>query len=79
MKTGKLLKRYNNAEKEWYVDMLPDGIDAVDMIHLEHLNAFLCMTSNMNIWSFPTNKKQSLSATSIRRREEMVCRAIHLD
>lgn len=71
MKTGQLLGRYNNADEERHVDMLPDGIDASDLVYLNYLNAFLCMTGYMNVWSFPTNKRQSDMATSIRRREEM--------
>lgn len=70
MNTGELLKRYIDADEERHVDMLPDGIDATDMAYLEHLNAFLCMTGFMNIWAFPTNKRQSDMAKSIRRREE---------
>jgi len=30
----------------------------------------------MNIWSFPTNKRQYDMATSTRRREEIVRRAL---
>jgi len=76
MKTGQLLGRYNNADEERHVDMLPGGVDATDMTYLEQLNAFLCMTGFMNIWSFPTNRRQSDYAVSIREREEMVRRAI---
>ena len=45
MKTGELLKRYNNAEEERYTNLLPDGNDATDMTYLESLNAFLCIVT----------------------------------
>ena len=38
MKTGRLEKRYNDADEERVVDMLPS------MVYLKHLNGFLCMT-----------------------------------
>jgi len=73
LKTGQLLKRYNEANEE----EVTESNDATDMTYLESLNAFLCMDGYMNIWSFPTNKRQYDMATSTRRREEMVSRAIH--
>jgi len=33
MKTGELLKRFNNAEEERYTNLLPDGNDATDMTY----------------------------------------------
>ena len=77
MKTGQLLGRYNDAEEEQYTTSLPQGNDATDMVYLKHLNAFLCMEGYMNVWSFPTNKRQYDLAISTRRREEMLSRAIY--
>jgi len=73
MKTGQLLKRHNEANEE----EVTESNDATDMTYLESLNALLCMDGYMNIWSFPTNKRQYDMAISTRRREEMVSRAIH--
>lgn len=76
MKTGRLLKRHNEANEEEGIGMLPDGIDASDLVYLKHLNAFLCMTSYMYIWSFPRNQSEINNARSIRRREEIVNTAL---
>ena len=56
--------------------MLPDGVDASDLVYLKHLNAFLCMTGYMYIWSFPRNKSEINNARSIRRREKIVNTAL---
>jgi len=72
MKTGRLLKRHNEANEEGVVE----SNDVTDMEYLETLNAFLCMDGYMNIWSFPTNKRQYDMTISTRRREEMVRRVM---
>ena len=77
VKTGKLLKRYNNSVEERHSQVLDDdaiqcGNDATDMAYLEGLNAFLCMDRGMNVWSFPCNERQSRMAKSIRRREQKI-------
>ena len=71
MKTGKLLKRHNEADEQGVVQLLPDGIfsEVTDMVHLQQLNAILCMTAEYeNMWSFPTNRRQYDMAASIRQR-----------
>lgn len=71
MKTGKLLKRHNEADEEGVVEMLPAGFsDVTDMTYLKRLNAFLCMGDYENMWVFPTNQVQSESAISISNRVE---------
>ena len=49
-----------------------DTSDVTKMLYLKHLNAFLCVTIDleMYIWSFPTNQVQNDLATSIFQREE---------
>jgi len=73
MKTGELLKRHNEADEQGVVQMLPRGIfsEVTDMVHLQQLNAFLCMTAEYeNMWVFPTNQRQLEMATSIHERVE---------
>ena len=78
MKKGELLKRYNHAEEEMNVNMLPEGTDCTDMTYLEPLNGFVCVAGNMNVWAFPVNKRQAEMAQSIKRREEMLQKALYL-
>jgi len=69
--TGELLRKYNHAEEDRYVDLISDGgMDVCSMVHLKQLNAYLCTDGYMNIWSFPTNQSQRNMALSIRRRED---------
>ena len=72
MKTGKLLKRHNEADEQGVVQMLnytTTGIeDVTDMAYLKRMNAYLCMSEYENMWAFPTNQVQSESAISIRNR-----------
>ena len=73
MKTGKLLKRHNEADEQGVVQMLPRGIfsEVTDMAYLQQLNAILCMTAEYeNMWVFPTNQRQLDMATSIWQRVE---------
>ena len=72
MKRGLLLRRYNHANNENHVDMLPLGSDVTDMVYLEHLNAYLMIEGFMNVWSFPTNSVQNKMSKAIRRREKMM-------
>ena len=72
---GAVGERWDDALQ--HVDVLPDGFDVTDMVYLEHLNAFLFVcTGFMYIWSFPTSKRQSDMATSIRRREILLRKAL---
>ena len=70
IKTGQLLKRYNDADEERRVDMLPDGEDVMSMAYLKQLNAYICADGYLNIWTFPTNQTQYDTAVMIRNREE---------
>ena len=69
IQTGELLRRYSHAEEENVVEMLPNGKDVTGMVSLEQLNAYLCLTSIMNVGAFPMNSRQRDMANSIRRRE----------
>ena len=72
MKTGELLKRHNEAKEESGVKMLNEGgRDVTDMVHLEKLNAYLCVGLKENMWAFPTNLSQLVMAQSIRRHKDM--------
>jgi len=72
MKTGELLKRHNEAKEESGVKMLNEGgRDVIGMVHLERLNAFLCVGLKENMWAFPTNQCQLVMAQSIRRHKDM--------
>ena len=73
LKTGQLLMRHDEANEEGKVE----SNDVFDMTYLKSLNAFLCMDGYMNVWSFPTNRRQYDMAISTRRREEMLSRAIY--
>ena len=69
MKTGKLLKRHNEASEEGVSEMLTTGIaDVTDMAYLKMMNAFLCMGEYENMWVFPANQRQYDVAASIRNR-----------
>ena len=69
MKTGKLLKRHNEASEEGVAEMLTTGIaDVTDMAYLKRMNAFLCMGEFENMWVFPANQRQYDVAASIRNR-----------
>ena len=70
MKTGLLLKRYNHAEDERFVDMLPFGCDATSMAYSKPLNCHICMCGYINAWAFPTNSEQARIALLAREREE---------
>lgn len=61
-----------SSYNENHVDMLPLGSDVTDMVHLEHLNAYLMIEGFMNVWSFPTNNVQNKMSKAIRRREKMM-------
>ena len=54
MKTGRLLKRYD--EDGWVDD---GSMDTSDMVYLKHLNGLACIADDMsmNVWSFPTTPK----------------------
>lgn len=67
MKTGRLLKRYDDGDK-W----IDDGtMDISDIVYLKHLNGLACIADDMsmNVWSFPTTQRQYDMAISIRQRE----------
>ena len=72
VKTGRLLKRYNDADEGRRVDMLPDGIDATSMAYVKPLNGYICASGYLDIWTFPTNQQQYDKADMIRDREEEV-------
>jgi len=71
MKTGKLLKRHNEAKEQGVVKMLNEegGKDVTDIVHLKKLNAFICTGEYENIWAFPINRRQLDMATSINESE----------
>jgi len=72
MKTGKLLKRHNEANEQGVVKMLTEGgKDVTDTVHLKKLNAFICTGEYENMWAFPTNRRQLDMAQSIRRHKDM--------
>ena len=74
MKTGKLLKRHNEASEEGVAEMLTTGIeDVTDMAYLKRMNAFLCMGEFENMWVFPANQRQYDVAASIRNRVSQAC------
>lgn len=68
IKTGQLLKKYNDpadiasrSSGEWIQD-------SSDLVYLKYLNGFLYLRGFMNVYSFPTNQRQLDMATSIRQR-----------
>lgn len=69
LKTGKLLKKYNDAVEARRVDMLPDGFDVTSMAYLKHLNGFICASGYLDVWTFPMSQSQKEMALTIRRRE----------
>ena len=66
VKTGQLLRRYNDAESAGHVNMLPTS-----MAYLKDLNGYICMVGFLNIWTFPTNQSQKDMAKMIRKRENL--------
>ena len=76
IKKGRLLKRYNDADEDRRVDMLPDGCDVTSMAYLKHLNGYICATGFLDIWAFPTNQSQKDMSVSIRKREQDLREAI---
>jgi hypothetical protein len=70
VKTGQLLRKYNDAVEEGRTDLLPDGPDASSMAYLKQLNGFILTTGYLNVWAFPTNQVQKDKVLAIRTREE---------
>lgn len=79
MRTGELMRKYNDAEDQREVDMLPDGIDVTSMTYVAPLNAFICMSGHMMVWAFPMTTRQISMVKSIKRRERWISRAILQD
>ena len=65
MKTGQLLKRHDDPEKEV---IMQKAIEVFDVVYLEHMNAFVFLKGGMQISVFPTSQRQSDNAVSRRQR-----------
>jgi WD40 repeat protein len=70
VKTGELLKKYNDAVDGQWVDLLPDRTDVTSMAYLKHLNGFVLTDGYLKVWTFPTNQDQKDRAVAICRREQ---------
>lgn len=70
VKTGELLKKYNDVVDGQWVDLLPDRTDVTSMAYLKHLNGFVLTDGYLKVWTFPTNQDQKDRAVAICRREQ---------
>ncbi len=71
LKTGRLLKRHNDASEQRICDELPDGMDVTSMVYVEYLNAFISMMNTEVAWIFPLNENMKRAARLIARREAL--------
>lgn len=67
IRTGELLRKWDDALEQNCVELLPDGMDVSSMTYWKHLNGFICVCGYLNAWCFPKNQSQRDAAEAIFR------------